>query len=707
MLLILWIDSDSGCDQIMKLVTRLDNSARDRSAFAAEASSRDAGRGNKDFAGRLLIEADSVSDPEARQNLFSSGELKAEGASVGGTDERPKRSCEEGTVASVPVRQLMSVLRRRIALIVTIALTGTLFLGALAFLLPPKYTAIAQLLVGSPQADPPGSPGAVSAAPDGSAIETQVAMLNSREHLERVASSFARPLGAGERDAQGTFRPASDGNLAASDIVGELTLEDLERHLRVVQERSSHVISVSFTSTNPKRAAMVANRAVQLYVETQGQEKRALVAMELRRLEERIASLKKDMDQTSAEIQKLLQQRVAGQPPEEARDAEIRLRELEREAGSRIQLYTNLLQHEKEVRYQEETATPDVRVLALASVPKRSSSPAPLLFVIPAFIIFSMCGCWVAFFVDRLDEGMRGQGDVAEALGISCLGMVSQLSRLGKSRPDKYLLKYPYGAYTEAIRSISASLRLSLPGNGTKIILATSSLPREGKTTLAVSLAVYAALLRRRVVLLDLDFRRPAVMRMLRGKALKGVADLLINDLPLEDIVRRVPGIGLDYLPMRHCSVDPVSLFSGPQLSDLLDRLRRDYECVIIDGPPLLGVTEARLLAGLADQVLLVVKWGSTRKEVARNAVKLLREAGCFDRAGARDPAAVLTQVNLKEHALYRFGDAGEYLSNYANYYSGSLVNYSYSALPRPASATSVEAEPPSSHEIPGDDQNG
>jgi succinoglycan biosynthesis transport protein ExoP len=606
-------------------------------------------------------------------------------------------------------------------LTVTSAATGTLFVGGVASLLPPKYTAIAQLLVGPPQADPLASPGAVSAASDGSAIETQVAMLNSREHLERVIASFARQAGASteterstpqsvgkERDAERPSAASSGADMTAPDVVGELTLEELERYLRVFQERSSHVISVSFTSTNPKKAAIVANRDVHLYVEMQGQEKRALAATELRRLEARIAALKKEMDQAGTEIQKLLHQRVAGQSPEEAREAEIRLRELEREAGSRTQLYTNLLQRQKEVRYQQETATPDVRVLALASVPKRSSSPGRLLFVIPAFIIFSMLGCWVAFFVDGLDEGLRGQRDVVEALGVSCLGVVSQLSRMGRSRPDKYLLKYPYGAYTEAIRSIAASLQLSLSGAGSRIILTTSSVPGEGKTTLAVSLAIYAALLRRRVVLLDLDFRRPAVSRMLRSKAQRGVADLLIHDLPLEDVVRRVPNIGLDYLPMRHCSVDPVSLFSGAQLPRLLDRLRRDYECIIIDGPPLLGVTESRLLARLADKVLLVVKWGSTRKEFARSAVKLLRDAGCFERASVHHPVAVLTQVNLKEHALYRFGDAGDYLSNYASYYSGSLTNYSYSpALPQAESATGVEAERPSPHETPGDDRNG
>jgi hypothetical protein len=468
------------------------------------------------------------------------------------------------------------------------------------------------------------------------------------------------------------------------------------------------VINVSFTATNPEKAAIVANRAVQLYVEAQGREKRALAAMELDRLEARIAALKKEMDQAAAEVQKLLQQRTAGQSQDEARETDNRLRELERAAGSRTQLYANLLQRQKEVRYQQETATPDVRVLAPASVPKRSSSPGRLLFIIPAFIIFSICGCWVAFFVDRLDEGLRGQKDIVEALGIPCIGMVSQLSRIGKSRPDKYLLKYPYGAYTEAIRSIATSLRLSLPGEGAKVILTTSSLPREGKTTLAVSLAIYAALLSRRVVLLDLDFRRPAVMRMLRGKAETGVADLLIHGLSPEDVIRRVPNIGLDYLPMRHCSVDPVSLFSSAQLPGLLDRLRRNYECVIIDGPPLLGVTEARLLAGLADKVLLVIKWGSTRKDVARNAVKLLREAGCFDGANIHDPVAVLTQVNLREHALYRYGDAGEYLSNYANYYSGSLKNYSYSPkLPEPSSPADVEVEESSAHEISDDETDG
>jgi hypothetical protein len=94
---------------------------------------------------------------------------------------------------------------------------------------------------------------------------------------------------------------------------------------------------------------------------------------------------------------------------------------------------------------------------------------------------------------------------------------------------------------------------------------------------------------------------------------------------------------------------------------------------VIIDGPPVLGSVEARLLCSIVDKLLLVVKWGSTRREVAQNALSLLRESGCLDKDRSDLAVAIVTQVDLKRHARYRYGDVGEFFAKHRKYHSGFI----------------------------------
>jgi succinoglycan biosynthesis transport protein ExoP len=603
-----------------------------------------------------------------------------------------------------PFRQIAGILRRRIGVVLAVAALGTFLVGAVGLLVPPKYTAIAQIVV-EPQSGQANGQEAPP-PPDEAAIDTQVTMLRSRESLQRVVDSLAEdpefqaaPAKAGAAPAAPPIDPTDKTAPAGSVVVEKptgpvakrvaaLSLEDLERYLRVSQERSSRVIDIDFTSTKPATAALIANRVVQLFIDGQGRQKREYSNRELGRLDERIAELKKEVEQAGAAVQQTIQQRLA--PAQNGagseKDADARLRELEREGAARDQLYTNLLRRQKELRYQQEVVTSDVRILSLASPPRRPSSPSPLLFIFPAFVVFSMGGCVLAVAMERLDCGLRSEQEVVDALGLPCLGLVAQLSRTGRIRPHKYLLRHPYAAYTEGIRSVVAGLQLTTAHEAPKIILTSSSLPGEGKTTLAVSLAVYVAQIRRRVLLVDLDFRHPTVQRALRTRAKRGVVDLLLHDLPPADVIQRVPHLGLDYLPMTRCPVDPVALFAGNQLSRLLHQLRESYDCVIVDGPPLLGVTEARLLADMADKVLFVVKWGTTRRETAQNAVNLLRSSGCFDQERGSYPSAVLTQVNLKEHARYRYGDVGEHFVKYERYYAKSSGYWRPKlALPKPA----------------------
>jgi polysaccharide biosynthesis transport protein len=204
----------------------------------------------------------------------------------------------------------------------------------------------------------------------------------------------------------------------------------------------------------------------------------------------------------------------------------------------------------------------------------------------------------------------------------------------------------------------------------TKVVLIGSSVPGEGKTTLAVSLAAYLGILGRRVLLLDLNFGQGSPIGDFHDAAEGGTLDLSLQNRPTSLLIRHVAEPRFDYLSMAGCGRDPLVLFAREQMPRLVRQLRESYDCVIIDGPPVLGSVEARLLSSIVDKLLLVVKWGSTRREVAQNALSLLRDAGCLDKDRSDLATAIVTQVDLKRHARYRYGDVGEFLAKRRQYYS-------------------------------------
>ena len=458
-------------------------------------------------------------------------------------------------------RLLAGVLYRRFWLILTIAVVGTILAAIVGLLIPPKYTAYVQLVVEPAHMGLTGER-ASAASPTEESIDTHVSLLGSRDHLQRVAETLLqdsevrvqvpRPgqyaaTVATPADADFSQSTASDGGAAsietatASKILSELRrrlnvwinalpgsrgaaaerLEELERGIRVNQERRSRVISIAFTSTSPESSAAFANRIVELYVDSQIEQKQGDARREMARLDERIAELKYEMEKAGNAVQGAIQQRLdrGRNAGSEGRELDEQLRELERHAAAGAQLHASLLRRQKQMRDQQEVITPGVAILSLASVPDRPSSHHPILFILPALIVFAIGGSLLAVGLEQLDRGLRSEQDINEALGIACIGLVPLLPRQHGSRPHRFLLKYPFSAYSEAIRSIVATLQLAAPAPASKVVVVTSSVPKEGKTTLAVSLAVYAALIGRRVLLVDLDFRHPSNSRAARRQS--------------------------------------------------------------------------------------------------------------------------------------------------------------------------------------------
>jgi polysaccharide biosynthesis transport protein len=353
--------------------------------------------------------------------------------------------------------------------------------------------------------------------------------------------------------------------------------------------------------------------------------------------------------------------------------ADVSLAELERAASSTHHLYENLLLRQEQLREQRESLSPGVRVLSLAQAPIHTSSINPFLFMPPAAILSCIIACFVVFAKAHMDRTLRSEREVSEVLGIPCVGLVPEIRRLRGARPHQHMLAQRFSPYAEAIRSVVAGLQISLPGRASKVLLFSSSVPAEGKTTLAVSVAISLATLGRRVVLLDLDFRRPAVVRELGGKASERFPSLPRVDRPAADCIQTMSGLPLDFfVPPRTAGADPMSLVASGDMASLLQRLRNEYDYVIIDSAPLLAIAEARLLASMADKIVFVVKWGRTRREVARNALGLLPHAVLGDDDARSRVAAGVARVNLKKHARYGYGDSGECLVDYGSYFSGS-----------------------------------
>ena len=251
-----------------------------------------------------------------------------------------------------------------------------------------------------------------------------------------------------------------------------------------------------------------------------------------------------------------------------------------------------------------------------------------------------------------------------------CIGLVPKLNRLGNTRPHEYMCDRPFDPYTEAIRSIAATLNLTAITHTPKIVLFSSSVPGEGKTTLAVSFAAYVALLGKRVLLIDLDFRNPQILRELGGTLESGCKDAIHFGRPSTEMIRRHAHMKLDYLSIPRLPIDPMTAFVGGHLSRLLDALREKYDCVVIDSSPLLATTEARLLASMVDRVVFAVKWGSTPRNVVQNALNSLQSPSFADAPQPDLAGIVITQVDLKRHARYRNGNVGDVTMQYGNQYS-------------------------------------
>jgi capsular exopolysaccharide synthesis family protein len=347
------------------------------------------------------------------------------------------------------------------------------------------------------------------------------------------------------------------------------------------------------------------------------------------------------------------------------RQAEVQLRELEREVAANRSLYQTLLVRLKETEQQQEIVQADARLISPAQPPDVPSSPSPKLFAMVGFTASLVLGSMLALLLEQLDNTLRSGRQVEELFGLPSLGLVPKVADpRADTRLHRHMIDHPQSAYAEAVHALYTQVCLAAPGQPRAAILVTSALPGEGKTSLAASLAVFAVQLGHRALLVDLDFRRPAVARKFKARPPADALAVLTGAASFEDAVVRDPHTGVDLLTAGEGHENPITLLTSGRLPAVLRTAREFYDHVIIDTPPILGLPDVMALSTAADAILFVVRWDRTKRDAVAAALKQLADAS------ANVTGVVLNQVDMKRHASYAYGDAGQYYSHYGKCYA-------------------------------------
>src|SRR5438309_4549261 len=366
---------------------------------------------------------------------------------------------------------------------------------------------------------------------------------------------------------------------------------------------------------------------------------------------------------------------------------------LKREAEANKTLYDGLMTKLKETAISQGLRSSNIRVVDPAMIPSTPARPAKTRNILLAVLVGLVGGIGLALMREYLDNTVKNPDDVESLARLPSLAVVPQFagsngsgkrhgllqgfsSNNGHDRRIELVAQHlPKSQMSEAFRALRTSILLSQADHPPQVILVTSALPREGKTTAAANLAVTLAQLGDKTVLVDADLRKPGVGRLLNlaGGKYAGLSSYLAGVSSLDLVSVPHPAIpNLVAIPTGPLPPNPADLLSSHKLADAIAELRAKFKFIVIDSPPIMAATDAVILSVQADGVLLVVRSGETPKEAFTRTRDLLSSVKC------RILGVVLNAVDAS---------APDY------YYSYRYYPYSYGYGPQEAAEVSHDHE--------------
>lgn len=345
--------------------------------------------------------------------------------------------------------------------------------------------------------------------------------------------------------------------------------------------------------------------------------------------------------------------------------ASVQLRVLQREANANKVLFNNFLNRFKETSSTLNIQEADARVISLAETPLKVSFPKKGRFFVFINILSFLISSAVIFLIEIINHGFRTPEDIEQTTGHLAIGLIPLI----KSDPFEYVLDKPHSDLAESLNSLHISLALSNPDNKIKTVQITSSVPEEGKSTLALCLARFVANAGQKVLLVDTDFRRSTITEKLGiSKKHQGLTNLVVlnQKLNISEFIFKDPLTELKIMPKGTAKyTNPSDVFTSKRMKTLVTQLKTHFDLIIFDTPPVMVVADALALAQQIDKTIFTIRWNRTPRKVVTAALLQLERVAENNVTGI-----VLQRVNLKQHGSY--GGSGYYYhyGKYNQYYS-------------------------------------
>lgn len=492
----------------------------------------------------------------------------------------------------------------------------------------------------------------------------------------------------------------------------------IRRMLRVDPVRNSRLVEVGVTHADPERAAALANKLIALYIERNLQDRFSvskqatdLISGQLTELKDKVAKADKNLQsykeekglvsipsiresnkfiedaklelvKIQAEESKLSKRYLPAHPKrihirsqiegleekikeEEQKmmslsDDAIGYQELEREAESARQIYRSLLKRMQETTSEAKTQASNVMIVDKAQPPTRPYKPNPFLNILIGIFLGFSGGILLVFFLEYLDSTIKIPEDIEKGLGLDLLGIIPEENQKAFQNGQLLLDAQQHSAAAESIRALRTALLFKLRKvAGCRAILVSSPNPEEGKSTVALNLAVAFQQNHLKVVILDADLRKPRLHKMLKLPAEKGMTDILEGQVTFNQTLKKVDDVELEVITCGAMSPHSTELLGSKAMRQLMENLKAEYDVIILDGPPYLAVADVAVLSELADAMVVVARYQRTDKRHLRN---LKRR---FSDPHIQELGVVINRVSVKEkdyyyhqYYYYGYGDA-------------------------------------------------
>lgn len=317
---------------------------------------------------------------------------------------------------------------------------------------------------------------------------------------------------------------------------------------------------------------------------------------------------------------------------------------LQREVDINQQLYDSFFTRLKETDELGGFETANARILDKAIVPSVPSKPNKKLLIAMAFIFSIGFGVFVAILMDTLNSGINSVDDVEKKLGQRMLGLIPWLPH--KKRTDLPVRSYfdtSKHQFSEALRTLRTSLSLLNLSKEKQAVMVTSSVPKEGKTTVSINLAFAFGQLKKTVVV-DADLRRPSIGKQFNIPVYQpGVANLILKTHTVEECVVTDEESGVDVITAGTVPSNPQELLADSEFAALIEKLKRSYDFVVLDTAPTQAVSDSMIVAECADSIVYVVRADATSDKVITGGLSRLLQVG------HRVDGVVLNQVDLRK----------------------------------------------------------